>query len=191
MFFFSFFSFFFFIPVVLKEEQSATFAERLAEEKEKWQEQSDADRADIIFQIEQRAQEQVFALQQKVAAFEALNGGRSPGGTPVSPSASIRTGGMTPGAALFGTPSKRADSSATAQAATAAAVAHAVADANLALSGAQHELEQSNKLNNELQRRIKQLQQEALLLEDEAAEQKRRATTAEAELRTLHFNVPV
>jgi len=35
------------------------FADRLAEAREKWEEQSDADRADIIFQIEQRAQEQV------------------------------------------------------------------------------------------------------------------------------------
>ena len=127
------------------------------------------------------------ALQQKVRAYEALNGGRTPGGTAVSPSAGgSRHGGGGGGFDGFTTPSRGGVTAAGAPvgAATAAAVAHAVADANLALSAAKHELEASNRLNTELQQRVKQLQDEALLLEDQVAVQQRRASAAETELRS-------
>ena len=117
----------------------------------------------------------MYALQQKLSAYEALSGGHSPGGS--SPTAAATIGPFT-------TPKRAVGSVPTSEAATAAAVAHAVADANLALSAAQHELEQSNKLNAELQQRIKHLQGENLSLEDQIAETKRRATAAEAEVRS-------
>ena len=52
-------------------------------------------------------------------------------------------------------------------AATKAAVAHAVADANLALSAAENELQQAHRLNDELQKKIAALRTETLTLEDQ------------------------